>query len=79
MIKGSKDRDEEILRILQQYTSQSTIAGLHYAFEPKQSKLVNFLWFVAIVILTILGTYLSVKNYMDWDNGPVMTTVTSTG
>jgi hypothetical protein len=79
MIKGTKDRDEEILRILRQYSTQSTIAGLHYAFEPSQSKIFNFLWFVAILILTVLGAYLSVKNYIDWDKEPVVTTVTSTG
>ena len=79
MKKDAKDRDEEILRILRQYSMQSTVAGLHYAFEPKQSQVVSFLWFVAILILTVLGTYLSIKNYIDWNNEPVLTTVTSTG
>ena len=79
MTKGAKDRDEEIIRILRQYSKQSTIAGLHYAFEPQQSKIVNFLWLVAIIILTSAGTYVSIQNYIDWRNEPVMTTVTSTG
>jgi len=79
MNKGSKERGKEIERILRQYSTQSTVAGLHYAFEPKHSQIVNFIWFVAILILTFFGTYLSVKNYIDWDKEPVVTTVTSTG
>ena len=78
-MQGGKNRDEEILRILQQYSTKSTIAGLHYAFEPKQSKIVNILWLLAIIVLTVLGAYFSIQSYIDWDNEPVVTTVTSTG
>ncbi len=55
------------------------ISGLHYAFKPKQSKIVSLVWLIAISVLTFLGFYLSFKNFIEWKNEPVLTTVTTTG
>ena len=65
--------------LLNSYTQTSTIAGLHYAFEPKQSLFGRITWFVSIAILTFLGAYLSLQNYAQWMEEPVLTTISSTG
>jgi hypothetical protein len=69
----------EIRIILKEFASRSTIAGLHYAFEPNQSKLSNILWMILIIILTFFGVYTSVRNYEEWKAEPVLTTLASTG
>ena len=66
-------------KLISSYTEKSTIAGLHYAFEPKQSLIGRTLWIVSIGILTCLGVYLSVQNYVQWMEEPVLTTITTTG
>jgi hypothetical protein len=69
----------EIRIILREFASRSTIAGLHYAFEPNQSKFSNILWMILIIILTFFGDYTSVQNYGEWKAEPVLTTLASTG
>jgi len=62
-----------------EYGQNSTIAGLRYVFLPKQRFLVRIIWIIAVVILTLLGTWLSVKSYLEWKENPVLTTITTTG
>jgi hypothetical protein len=62
-----------------EYGQTSTIAGLRYAFLPKQRFLGRIIWIITISILTLLGTWLSVKSYWDWKENPVLTTITTTG
>ncbi len=71
--------DPEIRKILEDYSLNSTIAGLHYAFESKQSRLGRTVWLFSIIILTTLFIYISVMNYIEWRENQVMTTVASTG
>jgi uncharacterized protein YybS (DUF2232 family) len=71
--------DPEIRKILEDYSLNSTIAGLHYAFESKQSRLGRIVWLFSIIILTTLFIYISVTNYIEWEKNPVTTTVASTG
>jgi hypothetical protein len=71
--------DPEIRKILEDYSLNSTIAGLHYAFESKQSRLGRTVWLFSIIILTTLFIYISVMNYIEWRDNQVMTTVASTG
>ena len=70
---------QKIWSILQEYGQTSTVAGLHYAFEPKQSRLANVIWILLILTLTSLGVYVSIKSYIQWQEEPVVTTVTTTG
>jgi hypothetical protein len=79
MNKKLKVSDPEIRKILEDYSLNSTIAGLHYAFESKQTRLGRIIWLFSIVILTTLFVYISVKNYIEWKDNPVTTTVASTG
>ncbi len=62
-----------------EYSQTSIIAGFHYIFEPKVSTLGKIFWLFLIVMLTILGTYMSIQNYMQWKDEPVITTLASTG
>jgi hypothetical protein len=62
-----------------EYTQTSTIAGLHYAFQPKQSIFGRLIWIITIAFLTFLGIWLSVQNYNQWKEDPVLTTISSTG
>ena len=55
------------------------VSGLHYAFKPNQSKIVSLLWISVISVLTFLGFYLSLQNFIEWKKEPVVTTVTTTG
>ena len=66
-------------KVLREFADRSTIAGLHYAFDPKQSKLSNIFWMILVVILTFLGLYTSVKSFREWEAEPVLTTLASTG
>jgi hypothetical protein len=62
-----------------EYTQVSTIAGLHYAFKAKQSLMGRVIWIIAVAILTFLGFWLSLQNYVQWKKDPVLTTITTTG
>jgi hypothetical protein len=65
--------------LLIEYSQKSTIAGLHYAFKQKQSMIGRVLWMISLAILTFLGFGLSLKNYNQWKEEPVLTTITTTG
>jgi hypothetical protein len=69
----------QITTLLTDYMEYSTVAGLHYAFDRKQPKVVNILWMISVSILTFFGIYVSVQNYSEWKTNPVMTTVTTAG
>jgi len=62
-----------------EYTQYSTIAGLHYAFQAKQLLFGRLFWIIAIGILTFLGFWFSAQSYNQWEEKPVMTTISSTG
>ena len=65
--------------LLHNYLQTSTVAGLHYAFKPNQTLAGRFLWLNAIIILAFLGFWLSLQNYQQWKDGPVVTAISSTG
>jgi len=65
--------------LLLEYTQNSTVAGLHYVFQPKQLLIVQLTWMVTIGILAFLGVWFSVQSYLDWNNKPVLTTITNAG
>jgi hypothetical protein len=65
--------------LLIEYGQKSTIAGLHYAFKQKQSMIGRVIWMISLAILTFLGFWLSLKNYEQWKEEPVLTTITTTG
>jgi hypothetical protein len=79
MSKRVNNSKEKILGILEQYSQNATICGLHYAFEPNQSLAGRIIWMLALMILSGLGIYMSIQNYQQWKEEPVLTTLTTTG
>jgi hypothetical protein len=70
---------QKVSDILKSFTSQSTIAGLYHVSLNDETLLGKIFWLLSIVVLTFLGVFVSVQNYLDWKNEPVVTTVASTG
>ena len=70
---------EELTTLLSDYIDYSTVAGLHYAFDRKQPKIGNVLWIISVFVLTFFGIYVSVQNFKEWKENPVLTTVTTAG
>jgi len=66
-------------RLFMEYSQRSTIAGLHYAFEPNQSVISRVIWMASVTVLTFLGFWFSLKSYQHWKESPVLTTIASTG
>jgi hypothetical protein len=64
---------------LNEYVQSCTIDGLHFAFDKSQTIFGQILWLILVVVLTYAGIYVSVQNYIDWKNDPVVTTISSTG
>ena len=79
MARNAKKPGKEIKKILHDLSLNSTIAGLHYAFEPSLTKLGRFIWLFSILVLTCFFIYVSVRNYIDWNNEPVTSALTSIG
>ena len=76
---GKNESKTKIAHLLREYSQNSTIAGLHYVFESKQSGFGGLLWSFIILFLTLSGVYVSVESYIQWKNEPVLTTVATTG
>ena len=63
------------LTFWQEYASISTVAGLHFIFEPKFNQWQKCVWAIVLFMLVILSLYWSVWIYVDWRLNPVQTTV----
>jgi hypothetical protein len=58
----------------------SNVAPASYHVSLNDETLLGkIFWLLSIVVLTFLGVFVSVQNYLDWKNEPVVTTVASTG
>ena len=79
MSKSASHSKEKILGILRQYSQNASICGLHYAFESNQTLAGRIIWMIALLVLSVLGIYMSVENYNQWQDEPVLTTMTKTG
>jgi hypothetical protein len=79
IIEPGHNAQWRIQKVVQHYGRSSTIAGLHYAFDSDQSIVGRTIWLLSVSVLASLGFYFSVQNYQQWQNEPVVTTLTSTG
>ena len=70
---------EEVNDILTDYSEYSTIQGLVYIFQTKQSHAGRIFWTLIVTSMLFLAIYWSVTAYSDWQNSPVLTTLTTTG
>ena len=77
--RPSLKNSSKMKKLLVEYSQVSTIAGLHYAFQTKQSLMGRVIWISSVAILTFLGFWLSLQNYVQWKEAPVLTTITTTG
>jgi len=59
----------------QEYSSVSTIAGLHYIFEAKNNKIQTCFWMSILALNVVLSLYWSAAMYIDWKKNAVVTTI----
>jgi hypothetical protein len=52
--------------------------GFIYIFFSYQTWFGRIFWILVILLMTILGLYWCIKAYLDWQDKPVLTTVTTT-
>ena len=68
-----------MIRIIREYAENTTIHGINYIFESGIPIIERLLWIVAMIIMLIFASFLSISAYMEWEDHPVVTTVMSTG
>ena len=69
----------KMIRIIREYTENTTIHGINYIFESGIPIIERLLWIVAMIIMLIFASFLSLSAYKEWEDHPVVTTVMSTG
>jgi hypothetical protein len=65
-------------QILHEYSEYSTIQGIVYIFQTRQSLVGRIVWVIIVAFMLLLGSYWSIQSYVDWQNNPVLTTVQTT-
>jgi len=64
--------------IIQDYSEYSTIQGLIYVYFSYQTKFGKLFWIMVLFLMFILGLYWIIKAYIEWQEKPVLTTITTT-
>ena len=73
-----KSKENEMFRLLHEYSEYSTIQGIIYIFQNRQSLAGRIVWVSIVAFMILLGSYWSIQSYVDWQNKPVLTTVQTT-
>jgi len=55
----------------------STFQGLNYIFFEYQTRFGKLIWTLIIFLLMVLGLYWCIQTYQNWDDNPVLTTITT--
>ncbi len=76
--KAEKKTFNSKYEIIVDYSEYSTIQGLIYIFFSYQTLFGRIFWILTILLMTILGLYWCIQSYVDWQNQPVLTTITTT-
>ncbi len=83
--KDDEDEDDETKRpfkssyeIWVEYTEYSTWMGLIYIFFNYQTMIGRIFWIIVMILMAALGLYWCIKAYLDWQDKPVLTTITTT-
>ena len=66
------------LAIIKSFSEYSSIQGLLYICQEKQTTFGKIFWSFIVVSMMTLGIYWSVQSYQSWQNQQVMTTVKTT-
>ena len=64
---------------LKEYADSTTIHGISYIFQSGLSILERLIWISSVLIGIFFAIYMSSFAYLDWQESPVTTTVSSTG
>lgn len=64
--------------IIEDYADYSTIQGIIYIFFIYQTIFGKVFWILVIILMLILGLYWCIEAYNDWEDKPVLTTITTT-
>ena len=71
-------KNSQTLKIAQEYSEYSYIAGLVYISMKGQSNIGKCFWVSVILTMIGLSLYWSISIYEDWTSRPVITTVKTT-
>ena len=66
-----------MLAIIKNYSEISTVQGIVHIFAPNQSLVGRFFWTSVVILMLMLGTYWSIEAYNEWEESPVLTTLTT--
>ena len=64
--------------IFLEYSEYSTIQGLIYIFFAYQTIVGKIFWTIVLLLMLALGLYWCIQAYLDWQDKPVLTTITTT-
>ena len=73
-----KKKSNGMFQVLFEYSEYSTIQGIIYIFQSRQSLVGRIVWVSIVAFMLLLGSYWSIQSYIDWQNNPVLTTVQTT-
>ena len=76
--KKTKSPFNSSYEILAEYAEYSTIMGLIYLFFSYQTNFGRIFWIITIILMAILGLYWCIEAYNQWQERPVLTTITTT-
>ena len=80
--KDDKEEEKQTFNssyeIIQDYSEYSTIQGFIYIFFAYQTSFGKIFWILVVILMSILGLYWCIKAYIDWQDKPVLTTITTT-
>ena len=66
-----------MLKVLEDYSEYSTIQGLVYIFQRRQTLVGRIFWIFVVLVMLSLGISTSIDSYNAWQRSPVLTTLTS--
>jgi len=76
--RKEKSRLKKTSDIFLEYTDYASIQGLNYIFVENQTIFGRLFWSIVVFLMALLGSYWCVQSYLNWQNHPVLVTITTT-
>ena len=73
-----KRRFNSNYEIVQDFSDYASIQGIVYIFFNYQTIYGRLFWIFVVSLMLGLGMYLIIQAYVDWQDRPVLTTITTT-
>ena len=73
-----KRRFNSSYEIVQDFSDYASIQGLVYIFFAYQTIFGRIFWFVVVALMLGLGVYWIIQAYINWQDRPVLTSITTT-